>query len=877
MLPLCFIAQAVKVYNTDELIEAEKTSVNNAMIYYSPEEASGGCAIYSKGNRVGDPKYINAEDITFLFSIPASGKYHIFMRVNSASGQEAFFIKVDDGNWQKRSAQLNWEWYDAYYGDFTPGTHKFSYNHDMPSGDVDAFFITTDMSKLPSFDESGNEEDEEEEEDTTPYGKMIHTQTEVPVVTGNGILMEAEDMQYTDWYTTASNKEASGGKVLRALTNYGTGSGDVRRRVFQANFIAEKDGIYIVWVRTYAATAGQDSYYAGMTGQGAGFFGIDPLNEFTWIKSGTLALKAGEKAQFWMYPRERGHFIDAIIITPTTFAPTGRTGNFPKGEVKNTLLAKYPAPPYDPPETHPRLLFTADDIPRIRASLYHPNHKGALEQLEWLMEGEITGDSSGKYVEKIGRQIEALAFDYIINGNKEHGEKAVEATIRYLETVDVSGQATRYGGACIFRSSEVYDWCYDLLSTAQKAKIIAKCEQFANDMEMSWPPYSQGSLAGHGAEAQLLRDTLSFAIATYNERPDIWMAVGGRFFNDYIDGRNFFNKGQYALQGDGYGLYRHRWDVWSNLIIKGMGKPSPYVEEDLAKVCYSHVYLRRPDGQYMRDGDTTDDTTYGMWRLWMGNYAQVFTLDGSFINDPYLKDMSLAISPSAEPFEDGSPIAYIIADDPELPRASVSNFPKSKYFPGPAAGIMVARTGWDYGADSADVICEMKVGGVRQNGHQHFDAGHFQIYYKGILASDSGVYQGLQSDNNYGGTNYNSEHRTMYMIRTIAHNSMLIYDPEESTGTGDYTDVADGGQRAAGNGREPWNWDTIAEDYDFWYSAEVEAEEIDPENPVTPEYTYIKGDLKRAYTDKVKEFKRSFMFFNLEDKEVPRRLLFSTR
>ena len=865
--------RAANVFNTDELFEAENTTINNGMIFYSPKSgmASGGIAVYSDGKRIDDPTAITKEDLTFLFSIPQDGKYHIYMRVNASSSQGNFFYKIDDGKWIKRSEPLSWEWVEVEYAELAKGTHKFSYNHSQIAGDVDAFFITDDINKLPSFDDDDGEEDEGEI--TVPgAGKVIHEKPSPYLVTGNGILVEAEDCLYSSWYNLATNKQASNGKALRATARYGTGTNGAARGEIEFDFTAENDGIFNVWVRAYADTGAQDSYYAGANGYG--FFGIEPLGEFVWIKSGTISLSAGETSVFKMYAREAGHLVDAFIVTPTGFEPTGRTGNFPKGEVKNKLISKSAEPPYNPPEDHPRVLFRSDDVEKIRENLNHPNHAAAKELLDTLMDDRtITGDTTGKYDEKLLRRIEAFAFDYAINGNKESGEIAVAAIIKYIDTVNVSGQATRYGGAVIFRTSEVYDWCYDLLSTAQKAKIIAKCEEFANGTEIKWPPYAQGSLAGHGAEAQLLRDMLTFAVATYNERPDIWETVGGRFFEDYVDGRDFFNKGHYALQGDSYGLYRHRWDLWSNLIIKGMGYPSPYNEEDLSKVSYSHVYLRRPDGQYMRDGDTSEDTSNSMWRLWLGNYAQTYVLDANFGNDPHLKDMAYAIDPYGDPAEDGSPIAFLVADDPELGRASVSNLPKSMYFPAPAAGIMIARTGFDYGADSDDVICEMKVGGVKMNGHQHYDCGHFQIYYKGILASDSGVYQGLQQDNNYGGTSFNAEHRTLYMIRTIAHNSMLIYDPAESDGTGDYTDVMDGGQKTHGSGREPWDFKTIEEDYDSWYAAEVEAQEIDPENPVTPEYTYIKGDLKRAYSNKIREFKRSFMFFNLEDSEVPAALV----
>ena len=72
------------------------------------------------------------------------------------------------------------------------------------------------------------------------------------------------------------------------------------------------------------------------------------------------------------------------------------------------------------------------------------------------------------------------------------------------------------------------------------------------------------------------------------------------------------------------------------------------------------------------------------------------------------------------------------------------------------------------------------------------DLGHFSIYYKGHLALDSGIYQGKDADNGWGKENY-----VNYYSRTIAHNSLLIYDPDEPKPVGGWKEKAkarDGGQ-----------------------------------------------------------------------------------
>ena len=869
-------AKAVKYFETNTIIEAEKANLNNGMICWEDETTSGG-AVYSNAAVLESSDSITVEDLNFLFNVKKAGEYHIFIRCKFSSSQSSLFYRVDDGKWNfvDTGETEGFEWIELTTTELNGGIHKFSYNHAKRGGDIDAFYVTDDIKTVPEKIEGvvtgDNGEDDEEDEVVTNF---VNMQKEIPVVTGNGILFEAEDCSYSNWYQTNPNKFASGGNTVKAQQNFGSGVGSTTRREFEFTFTVEKEGTYTIWVRAYASSGSQDSFYAGYAPK-LDYMDISQLGEFMWIKSAAQSLKAGEQAVFRMYGRERGHLIDAIIVTPTGFTPTGRTGNFPKGVVKSQLVSKYAAPPYYPPSDHPRVLFTSADIPRIKENMEKPQNRIAYEKWQGLMDTDTDGNAGGRYNERMLREIEALAFDYVINGNRENGKRAVSAIVNYVNTVDPGaggGNATRNGGVVIYRASEIYDWCYDLMTNAEKGTIIAKCEEMASKMEIKWPPDAQGSLVGHGAEAQLLRDTLAFAIATYNERPDIWETVGGRFYEEYTEGRDFFNKGHFALQGDGYGLYRHRWDTYSYLLITGMGLPSPYNVKDFASVAYSHIYMRRPDGQYLRDGDTADDTTYGMWEYWAG-YGQTYIVDSAAGNDPYLKDAAFAMNPDGQTFESASPIIYLVANNPDLPKASVANLPKSKLFDDPA-GVMVARTGWDNGADTNDVVVEMKIGGVRQNGHQHYDAGHFQIYYKGILASDSGVYQGRYNDNNaINGTGFNSPHRLQYMVKTIAHNSMLVYDPNESNGSGSYNDIADGGQRAVQSGGEPWKIQDILADMDEYRVATIEGHEIDPKNPVDPEYTYIKGELENAYTDKVKEFKRSFMFFNFFDDEVPAALV----
>lgn len=171
---------------------------------------------------------------------------------------------------------------------------------------------------------------------------------------------------------------------------------------------------------------------------------------------------------------------------------------------------------------------------------------------------------------------------------------------------------------------------------------------------------------------------------------------------------------------------------------------------------------------------------------------------------------------------------------------------------------MISRTGWD--DDCA--MAEMKIGEHYFGNHQHLDAGSFQIYYRGPLAIDSGSYQGSA-----GG--YNSPHNKNYFKRTIAHNSLLVYDPNEvfacwNYGGADKTEFArnDGGQRMPGDRWESCRSfaDLLSEDYTV---GEVLAHGFGPEAQ-KPEWTLLQGDISKAYSSKVECARRSFVFLNMK-------------
>lgn len=862
-------AASVDVFDVNTVIEAEDGIINNAIQRCKDKRASGGVYLKSTAAKVLNSSSIKIEDVSWLINIPETNEYHVFIRAYfSSSSYDAFFYRFNMEQWElceQGATPGGFAWIELTTTSLNKGINKLQINHCEYSGWFDALYITSG-SDTPSQELEGVEKWVK----STSLYKILSEQKSVPVIVNTGII-EAEDATVCAPYVFSSNKLASGTRGISSSTQYKNVPAAGTQGHVEFKFICEKSGTYTIWLRAHAVDGGQDSVFVAVNNGKYEAFSYTATDGFAWFKMLAVKTEAGVENVLRLYSREPGASLDNIIITNQKVTPVGRTGNMDGKGAKPSIIANYDAPPVTPPNEHPRVLFRKSDVARIKENMKKQQN---LNAVAWLNErkSEPVDGIVDKYDLKMLNKIEAFAFDYAINGNEESGRIAAEAILNYLDTCDVegsSGNFTRNAGVVIYVVSEVYDWCYDLLTNTQKNKIIDACEVFANGMEIGWPPTKQGAVVGHGSEAQLLRDMLAFAIAVYDERPDIWQVVGGRFYQEHVPVRKYFHKSHYNMQGDSYGLYRHRWDCWSHVLIKGMGAPDPYITEDLYKVSYGMLYMRRPDGQLLRDGDTYSDTNK-MWTYWSDNSTS-YSLASAIGADPYLKGEFAKQQKDFKGFYEDSAVMTLVINDPDVPIKSPDNLPLSRHFADPT-GMSIARTGWGDGVDCDSVVAQMKIGGMNVNNHQHNDAGHFQLYYKGILASDSGVYQGLKNDGSEGGTTYGSIHFNMYMRKTIAHNSMLVYDPSEplqnSTGP---NNINDGGQRAINNGNE---FSTLNGAFEHNAQvATVEKQEIDPSSPITPSYTYLKGDITNAYTSKVKEFKRSFMFLNLFDEEVPGALI----
>ncbi|MBO4283108.1 MAG: heparinase II/III family protein [Clostridia bacterium] len=528
---------------------------------------------------------------------------------------------------------------------------------------------------------------------------------------------------------------------------------------------------------------------------------------------------------------------------------------------------------------HPRVLFNASNIAGINRALTNGKNTAAANAYLEAVSNPTNGilspaaqhdDGFHNFDQKKLSDIMALALDYQLSGSTLSGYRAIYAAKNYLTTMDFDDLVTenrvdfeRYYGLVIYTMACVYDWCHDLMTLLDKTQIVAgvqhKCCE-GGRMEIGFPPSLQSSVTDHGSEYQLLRDYLAFAIAIYDEYPGWWDFVAGRFYQEFVPVRNEFYVAGMVPQGTSqYVQIRFASDLYSALLIKAATGTFPYASQSnmqqVMRTVYEYELMKTPAGTNGKMMFGSGDGSYANKKL--PNYGLCSLIASHLFNDRNARAFlesdlfgGACYSQFSVGFFQCSPAEELICSSGEVQAYSNRHQGLSPIvYNGGWLGQIIAHDSWSGSKQAATL---MKIGVRSAAGHEHQDAGQFQIFYKGILAGDSGVY-----------STYNSNHHKYYHQATVAHNSLLIYNPSHSSDNKGYYS---GGQRVLTEPQNLQNWQN------GWYdTGTVTGYRYDAPNWWEANYAYIAGDITPAYdSDTVTEVNRRMLtVFDTDDASVP--------
>jgi len=721
----------------------------------------------------------------------------------------------------------------------------------------DRYIVTRDGSFVPSDIELGIAEER-------PQAKVFETRE-------GQVTLEAESISVFNNFTITQGFKMSEGRGIKntKAMSASTLQSNLADAAFEVK--CNEAGTYYVW-GYIRGDSSSNTLLASVDGGAYSSLAVPNGNgQYSWKKLLVVPGKEKGDAIKVRLRANRGAInIDKFcVVNDLLKQPYGMIGSLIKKDTTVELFNGYDAEIAKPTE-HPRLYFTKSDITGILANKdneqmvygWAAQEKNLAAALDESFTGKLEAPAAGSSNNNndVMAKIEALAFDYAMNGNQESGQKAVTSMENYLNTVVYTGHGgdtyVRAAGQTIFHAAEVYDWCYALMDKQTKEYFVERCIEIAGDgLECKWP-FEGNGVAGHVAEAQVQRDLLAFAIAVADERPDVFERMMSLLYQNYVPARKFVYEGLMHNQGSQYAGYRGQWEVNASFIMDKLGIEHFYGDKQ-HYFPYYWIYARRPDGIIMRDGDAKDyGNTVGSY-ITRPDQTRVMMFMASEYNDGYLKEEFNRQWGFGKGLGSGhgniTPVEFICVYNPDVENKSRKELPLTMYFPSPQ-GAMIARTGWEDGIDSPSAVAFMNLEEYNFTNHDHLDAGHFQIYYKGILANDSGSY------NSYG-----SAHDRGYYKRSVAHNTLAVRNPEKATVFQGYS-TYDGGQRSPENGADVGIEILGSDEHKF---SEILGYEFGPDKN-EPDYNYLSGNLTNAYfRETVENYERSFMFYNLKDEEHP--------
>ena len=573
-----------------------------------------------------------------------------------------------------------------------------------------------------------------------------------------------------------------------------------------------------------------------------------------------------------------GYFGGTNITTDLFAAAAERTYS------NNGIEPVIPALPPDNPTAnqHPRVLFTSDNISGLNAALANApvpanpseNQIWVGKRYEYVHDHPTDGDLSDGFDTATMNDIQLLALDYQMTGNRTSGLRAVYAIKNALKTMGVfntGGDLCRRYGYVMYVAACVYDWCYDLMNATDRQHIVAGvqhkcCEAFENNvsiydtskfrMEIDFPPAVPGAITGHNSELQLLRDYLSFAIAIYDEYPGWWDYIAGRFYEEFVPVRNeFYKAGMYPQGVSTYVRLRYSSDLYSAALIKAATGSFPYESEEnmkqVARTVYSYEWKKfTMNGKYATYAFGVGDDEGTIHEFI--DYSRVALISSYLFDDETMRAQLAYFGKSYSKFDYSW--FTVVANVPEYLIFSSNGVTEASdrhedmplfLYNGGWLGQLISRNTWA----SWQTSVLMKIGGRTPGTHEHYDAGSFEIFYQNVLAPDTGYYD-----------KYGSNHHYYYHQATIAHNSLLIYNPAFATTQKGYYS---GGQRLTGETGNFNNGGSSA-----WYTSDrfltgtVTGMRVGYGNAAhtTAWYSYIAGDITPAYdSETVSEVERRML------------------
>jgi hypothetical protein len=482
----------------------------------------------------------------------------------------------------------------------------------------------------------------------------------------------------------------------------------------------------------------------------------------------------------------------------------------------------------------PRVLIDIKDVRRIRQEIrslsklnFNRVHKYVADSVK-----KVTPDQIRKLKYNI-RIVVPVAFVGLLLENDQYIKRAI-AYATALADMAREGDDTAQGERT-FSMACTYDWLYRYMTPNQRQIIrqglLAHIDQFRG--VLAKPLYT----GGHSR--MNLSMMLAGLIAVYDKgipADGDWLLR--RLQKVWEEGFNTFQ--QYVAVDGGYHMgwkYGGHYTSPEAYLLWEKAIGGRWGQAWRVQQVYWYLYGIRGDGTVPRSGD------YGNTRLADPYSTAIMAVCAGVLKNPHAEWFYRAYFGKAwAPYQIYRLIYRNFGLKPLAPDDQSKPLPLSKHFRN--AGVVLAKDSWQ--SNSTQLL--FKSTNFYSRAHQHKDQNHISIAYKGSLLIDSGRYE------------WGSSHWKNYYTRTIAHNTLVVFDPKERFISYGRKLSNDGGQKYPGiltspAGQEPRDLTAVQSDkYRF-----DGIQGFDYKKGIV----WARGDASRAYNSKkVKRFLRDIIMVN---------------
>lgn len=374
----------------------------------------------------------------------------------------------------------------------------------------------------------------------------------------------------------------------------------------------------------------------------------------------------------------------------------------------------------DIPSQHPRLFFDTERLERARGWFAsHGFEPGAVDDASSATDA---------------------AFHYLLTGDSASARGAIDWALAVeVNTSGNGSDVARWDGEAVIL---VFDWCHSALAEQERTTLVTRWNTYIAALNAQ--DWGGVGMEGNNYYLGNVRNTLEWAVATHGESDQaaafLAYALDERWKDSFLPYAGEFGKGGVMHEGSAYG--RRVLDYWTvplataELLGRNMWDETPFFRESL----YWLIYSTTP-GPSAASSPGSAASLYETWPMnederWLerdATYNTAQTTLGDYLTPLLSHYRGLPIAGHVASFLERTGAAperrFIASLASAEPAREPSELPLDYFAAG--LGLAYAKTAWSDTASAFQAQVSTPVG----VGHNHLDAGTFQLWRKGRFVS----------------------------------------------------------------------------------------------------------------------------------------------